>query len=75
MTNIIYRKNKMFCIDESKLALRARKTDIITGLYAAIYTEFSGAVNNPDYSNLDNLQKLEKVNQFVNTWLEKRGLL
>lgn len=75
MQNIIYRRNKMFCIDESKLKPKAKKTDIITALYAAIYTEFSGAAYNQDYSNLTNLEKLVKVNEFTNKWLEVRGLL
>ena len=75
MEKLIFRKNKVFCIDTTKLKPKANKTDIITALYAAIYTEFSGAVYNSDYSSLTNLEKFEKVNQFANKWLSDRGLL
>ena len=75
MEKFIFRKNRMFCIDTTKLKPKANKTDIITALYAAIYTEFSGAIYNSDYSSLTNLEKFEKVNQFANKWLSDRGLL
>lgn len=75
MENIIYRKNKMFCIDKGKLKPEAQKNDVITALYAAIYTEFSGAIYNSDYKDLSNLEKFIKVNEFANDWLNKRGLL
>lgn len=74
MENIIYRKNRMFCIDKTKLSKKANKNDIILALYSAIYTEFSGANNNLDYSNLTSLEKLQKVNEFANKWLNERGL-
>ena len=75
MDKIIYRKNKMFHIDTDKLSSKANKTDIILAIYSAVYTEFSGANNNPDYKDLTNLEKLDKVNQFVNKWLNERGLV
>lgn len=75
MEKIIYRKNKMFCIDKSKLKPEAQKNDVTTALYAAIYTEFSGANYNKDYENLSSLEKFEKVNDFAVDWLNKRGLL
>lgn len=75
MEKIIYRQNKMFCIDKSKLKPQGQKNDVLIALYAAIYSEFSGANNNPDYANLNALQRLDKVNEFANNWLLKRGLL
>lgn len=74
MENVIYRKNKMFCIDTDKLTSKANKSDIILALYSAIYTEFSGASNKPEYKDLTSLQKLAKVNEFANQWLNERGL-
>ena len=74
METIIYRKNKLFCIDKNKLSIKANKADIIMALYSAIYTEFSGANDNLDYSKLNSLEKLQKVNEFANKWLITRGL-
>ena len=75
MEKIIYRKNKMFCIDKSKLKPEAQKNDVIIALYAAIYTEFSGAVYNADYKDLSTVERFDKVNEFANNWLIKRGLI
>jgi hypothetical protein len=75
MEKLIYRKNKMFCIDKSKLKPEAQATDVISALYAAIYSEFSGAMYNSDYKDLSNLERFEKVNEFAVDWLTKRGLL
>lgn len=75
MDNVIYRKNKMFHIDTDKLSAKANKSDIILAMYSAIYVEFSGASNNPDYKHLTNLEKLDKVNEFINKWLDERGLV
>lgn len=74
MDQLIYRQNKMFCIDKDLLKPAARKDDVCNALYAAIYTEFSGAVYNADYKDLSNLQRLEKINEFAWKWLEQRGL-
>ena len=75
MENVVYRKNKMFCIDKSKLKPEARKNDIIVALYAAIYTEFSGAMNKAEYKDLTSLDRFSKLNEFANKWLSERGLL
>lgn len=74
MADIIYRKNKFFCIDKSKLKPQARKDDVCVALYAAIYTEFAGANYNNDYANLTPLEKLSRVNEFAKKWLQERGL-
>lgn len=74
MNNIIYRKNKMFIIDKSKLKPKAQKEDVYQALYAAIYQEFSGASYNQDYLNLTPLEKMNKLNDFAWKWLEQRGL-
>jgi hypothetical protein len=75
MERVVYRKNKMFCIDKSKLKPEAQKNDIIVALYSAIYTEFSGASLNSDYKDLTSLERFERVNEFANNWLKKRGLI
>lgn len=75
MDNIIYRKNKMFMIDKSKLKPAARKDDVCVALYAAIYQEFSGANYNQDYSNLTPLERMNKLNEFARNWLAERKLL
>ena len=74
METIIYRKNKLFCINKDKLSSKARKDDVINALYAAIYTEFSGATYNVDYKDLTPLEKLNKLNEFAHRWLSERGL-
>lgn len=74
MEQLIYRKNKMFIIDKSKLKPQARKDDVCTALYAAIYEEFSGASYNQDYMSLDYISRLNKLNEFAWKWLEQRGL-
>lgn len=74
MENIIFRQNKMFCIDKDKLSSKAKNTETINALYAAIYTEFSGASKNEQYKNLTPLERLQKVNEFANKWLSQRGL-
>lgn len=75
MKNIIYRQNKMFCIDKSKLSEKARSNDIINALYAAIYTEFIGASKSQYYKDLTPLERLDKVNEYANKWLSERGLV
>jgi hypothetical protein len=75
MEKIIYRQNKLFCIDKSKLKPMAQKNEVIVGLYAAIYSEFVGASKNRQYKDLNGLQKLDKVNEFALNWLSERGLL
>lgn len=74
MKTIINRKNNMFCIDRSKLSSKANKDEICNAIYAAIYREFAGAATNPAYKGLTNLQKMNRINEFVNKWLFDRGL-
>jgi hypothetical protein len=73
--NIIYRKNKLFCIDKSKLKPQAQKDDVCLALYAAIYKEFSGAIYNKDYMYLTPIEKMNKINEYAYKWLDERGLL
>jgi hypothetical protein len=73
--NVIYRQNHKFFVDESKLKPEARRSDICNALYAAIYLEFAGAHTNPDYSKLTPLEKMNKLNEYANTWLKERGLV
>lgn len=73
--NIFYRQNRLFKIDTSQLSGDALKPENINALYAAVYAEFVGAVNNPKYKNLTPLQKMTKLNQFAQNWLVNKGLL
>jgi len=75
MKQVIYRQNKMFVIDREQLKPKARSDEICNALYAAIYTEFAGASENPDYKDLTNLEKFVKINTFANIWLQTRGLI
>lgn len=75
MKKIIYRQNNMFIIDREQLKSGARKDDICNALYAALYTEFSGATDNPDYKNKTNLERLQAINKFAFDWLKLRGLI
>lgn len=73
MSNIVYRKNKQFVINEHLLPESARGLDVINALYHDIYMEFRGASENPKYSQLNYKQKIVEINNFVNTWLKLRG--
>ena len=75
MDRIVYRKNKLFCINKSLLKPEARKDDVCIALYAAIYTEFSGAVYNTDYKDITPIERLDAINAFAENWLDERGLL
>lgn len=75
MKQIILRKNKLFVINKDELKPHAKKDEIYNALYAAIYTEFKGASENPDYEKLTNLEKLNKINTYAYEWLKTRGLI
>jgi hypothetical protein len=75
METIVYRKNKLFCIDKTKLKPAARKDDVCMALYEAIGAEFAGAAYNKNYMNLNPIQRLNAVNEFATNWLDERGLL
>lgn len=74
MKTVIIRKNNKFWIDRTQLSAAANKETICNALYAAIYTEFLGASKNPNYMHLNNLEKLNKLNEFALNWLKIRGL-
>ena len=65
----------MFCIDKTKLKPEGRKIETMAALYAAIYTEFSGANENKQYEDLTNFDRVQLVNEFALNWLKKRGLI
>lgn len=73
--NVIYRRNKLFCIDKTQLPDSSKKEAIYNALYAAVYSEFMGANENKDYKDLNSTQKLVKVNEFAFNWLNERGLI
>lgn len=74
MKQFVKRKNRLFIINENQLKPKAKTTENINALYAAIYLEFRGAINNPKYTGLNDKQRLEKVNLFACNWLKDRGL-
>lgn len=71
--NLIYRKNRMFCIDQDYIKPGYRTPEVINGLYSAIYTEFKGAVDNWKYKNLTLVDRMQNVNIFAEKWLKNRG--
>jgi hypothetical protein len=74
MKKYVYRKNSQFTIDKEQLKPAARRDDICNAIYAAIYTEFSGASKNKVYSHLTPAERLDKMNEFIEQWLKQRGL-
>jgi len=75
MVPVIYRKNKLFIIDKSKIKSDSKIDEICSSLYAEIYTEFVGASSNPKYKHLTSKDMLEEINKFAYVWLKKRGLI
>lgn len=75
MSDIIIRKNRMFIIDKSQLKPQAKKDEVCTALYAAIYKEFAGASKNSRYRGLDAKAMLDAVNVFAKGWLKQKGLM
>jgi hypothetical protein len=74
MNSIIYRQNKLFKIDDSQINA-TNKREVCNALYAAIYSEFRGASENPIYRNLSNLERLQAVNTFATNWLKSKGYI
>jgi hypothetical protein len=72
---ILYKEGSLFKIDSSQLKPESRTTEIINGLYAAIYSEFKGAVENPRYKNLSIKDRMKAMNDFAESWLNDKGLL
>ena len=75
MKQIIVRKHNMFIIDKSQLKDKAKKDEICTALYAAIYSQFIGANKHPNYASLTHFERMTKINEYANNWLNERGLL
>ena len=75
MQNLVYKENHKFYINKELLLPEARTTAIINGLYAAIYEEFKGAIQNSKYSKLTPLERLEALNIFANNWAKQRGFI
>ena len=73
--NIFYRENRYFKIDTTQLSGDALKPQNINALYSAVYKEFIDAVNNTKYKDLTATQKMTKLNQFAQNWLQNKGLL
>ena len=70
---IFFRYNGEFRIKDSELPLKARSSQIQNGLYAAVYEEFLGASENPKYSKLTTLERINKLNEFANNWIIQQG--
>lgn len=73
--NILFKRNGLFTIDETKLAPSGRNNEIKAALYGAVYEEFLGASQNPKYKDLSPLDRFNRLNDFATTWLQDRGLL
>ena len=72
---LFYRQNGMFKIDDKQLKPKLRTPKILNALYAAVYDEFRGAENNPKYSNLNYLERINKLNEFAENWLKEKRLI
>lgn len=70
---IFYRFNNEFKIKDSELPSSARNTAVKNALYADVYVEFLGAINNPKYKNMTALEKMNTLNSFADKWLKDRG--
>lgn len=75
MQQYFFRKDNQFVINSKLLSERANTPTVINALYAAVYLEFRGAVDNPKYKDLNTLEKMQKLNEFAHNWLKTRGLL
>lgn len=62
-------------INKEIIKPHGRREEVYNALYAAIYTEFQGASNNPNYKDLTNLDRLEQINTFAFNWLKQRGFI
>lgn len=71
--DIVYRKNKLFCINRDALPKSAQREDVIQALYAVISVEFRGAEENDKYRGLSFDSKMKLLNEFVKNWLTIRG--
>jgi len=71
---LVYRQNRLFKIDVTQLAPKAKRPEVINALYAALYDEFKGAVDNDKYSNLTYKERMDLINDYAHSWLTKRGL-
>jgi hypothetical protein len=74
MKSLVYRQNNMFVIDKSQIKA-SNKENICNALYAAIYAEFIGASENPNYKKQTNKEKMQSLNTFAQSWLKSRGYL
>lgn len=73
--NVLYKRNGLFIIDETKLAAGGRNNEVKAALYGAVYEEFLGASENPKYKDLSTLDRFNKLNDYATKWLQDRGLL
>jgi hypothetical protein len=70
---IFYRYNSEFRIKDSELPNSAKNTAVKNALYAAVYDEFVGASENNKYKNLTTLERINKLNEFAQKWLDDKG--
>jgi len=68
---LIYRKNKLFSINNDKLPVHLRKQDIINSLLIAIFKEFSGAIYNDKYRKMTYEDRMKEINIFAENWIKK----
>ena len=72
---VISKRSGYFVINESCLTVEARTPAIKNALYADVYVEFLGAVENPKYKDFTILERFNKLNEFATSWLKNRGYL
>jgi hypothetical protein len=75
MHQLIYRQNHQFCINKELIKPQFQTLEVINGLYAAIYDEFKGAIQNDKYSKLTPSEKIQRINEFAYAWLTQRGFI
>lgn len=74
MKTYFFRRTNQFVLDTTQLSSDAQRTDNMNALYVAVYDEFFGASENPKYSKLTPLQRIQKLNEFAGKWLREKGL-
>lgn len=74
MKRYFYRQTNQFVLDKTQLSSSAQRTENMNALYAAVYTEFFGASENPKYMKLTPFERINKLNEFAGQWLKDKGL-
>lgn len=68
---IIYRKNKLFSVNEDLLPKELRTSEYKSDLLVAVFYEFRGANSSEKYKRLSNQEKMEEINEFAQKHVKK----